>query len=314
MMNLDNQIYKYKLKYSKNIEEDPDVVKNRIKVIKKYQKQLNYLFTVPKIVQKTPEWYKARENMISASDFAQALNKGKFGTQKQLIIKKVNPVDDFKSNMFFIWGNMFEQAACDIYSLLNNKIKIHDFGLIKHKNLDFFGASPDGISDIGIMLEIKCPLKRKITPDSDVPIQYYYQIQGQLEVCELDECDYFECAFSMYNNFEDFSIDLENIRGIILKKDGKFIYSPVYDKNETNDDWIDTQTNYDEIRCWKLDVYNLKRVYKDPVFLKENLTELKKIWDKICRYRNDSEAFEIEIKKSFRIDTEKLTGYIFRED
>jgi hypothetical protein len=37
------------------------------------------------------------------------------------------------------------------------------------------------------MLEIKCPFRRRIT--GEVPLQYYYQIQGQLE-----------CEFSKYFN------------------------------------------------------------------------------------------------------------------
>ena len=152
--------------------------------------QLQKLLEIPKIVQKSEEWYRARENMISASDFAQALGKGKFGNQNQLIQKKCDPVDESAfslTNPFFKWGNMFESVACDIYSSVN-KANSHEFGLLKHPVHKFFGASPDGISDDGVMLEIKCPLKRKI--GGDVPTQYYYQIQGQLDVCGLEECDY----------------------------------------------------------------------------------------------------------------------------
>jgi hypothetical protein len=45
------------------------------------------------------------------------------------------------------------------------------------------------------MLEIKCPWRRRIV-EGDVPTQYYYQIQAQLAVCGLTECDFFECEFA----------------------------------------------------------------------------------------------------------------------
>jgi putative phage-type endonuclease len=323
MDDLDMIIVKNNYNLKKVVDIDIDKLKARLKVIKKYQKQLKILQTIPVIVQKTDEWFKARENMISASDFAQALNEGKFGTQKQLIMKKVKPTDDFKSNMFFEWGNLFESVASDIYSVIHNNIKIYDFGLIKHPKLDFFGASPDGISELGIMLEIKCPLRRKIIPGGDVPLQYYYQIQGQLDVCELNECDYFECEFILYSNYADFYNDNESIKGIILKKNNVSEYSKVYTKNIKYDNWSDDRP-YDEMKCWRLNAYNLKRVHRDPIFLKEKLSALKIIWDNIVRYRINETDFTLEVLKSINIDTEllieptnnmrpKLTGYLFRD-
>ena len=47
------------------------------------------------------------------------------------------------------------------------------------------GASPDGITDDGVMVEIKCPPKRKFT--KTVPPHYKMQVLGQLEVCNLDD-------------------------------------------------------------------------------------------------------------------------------
>ena len=40
------------------------------------------------------------------------------------------------------------------------------------------------------MVEIKCPPRRKFT--KTVPSHYWMQVQGQLEVCGLDECDFFQ--------------------------------------------------------------------------------------------------------------------------
>ena len=149
------------------------------------------------VTQRTPEWYAARQTMITASDIAQALGCAKFGTQKDFFKKKCGlpaeqtPFDPTVPPLK--WGVMFEPVAGAIYSALNGGLKVHEFGLLRHPTVPFLGASPDGITEDGVMLEIKCPWRRKI--DGTVPLQYYYQIQGQLAVCGLDECDYFECEF-----------------------------------------------------------------------------------------------------------------------
>lgn len=263
--------------------------------------QVQKLLNIPKIEQKTKEWYDARNNLITASDFAQALGHGKFGSQKQLIEKKV-VIEEYKAikNIFFEWGNLFEQVACDVYSYMK-KVHVNEFGLIRHPVHSFFGASPDGITDDGIMLEIKCPFKRKIT--GDIPLQYYYQIQGQLDVCELNECDYFECEFLKFTDYDEYKAAYKGGKytGSIIEKPNKGnIYSKVYiDLCEINDNGNSNEKTV----YWILEKYFLKRVIKDESFIKEKLLQLEKVWNKILYYRENPEKFKMEIKKSIIIDT-----------
>lgn len=268
--------------------------------------QLKKLLKIPIIEQKTQEWYDARNNLITASDFAQALGEGKFGTAKQLIEKKVCIDNESKpiKNMFFEWGNLFEPVACSVYAAMHNT-KVHEFGLIKHPVYDYFGASPDGITDDGIMLEIKCPFKRKIT--GDIPKQYYYQIQGQLDVCGLDECDYFECELKKYENYDEYKSTYETDENkgkwcgsIAISKDGQKTYSDcskelICEMNDSDDK---------DICYWILHKYFLKRVNKDPQFVQEKLKELKQVWDKILYYRKNRDKFDIEVKNTINLETE----------
>ena len=295
------------------------------------QEQLQKLLKVPRIVQKSEEWYKARENMISASDFAQALGKGKFGTQNQLIQKKCEPVNESAfslTNPFFKWGNMFESVACDIYSSMND-VFIYEFGLIKHPVHEFFGASPDGISNLGIMLEIKCPLKRKI--GGEVPTQYYYQIQGQLDVCGLEECDYFECEFVQEYNESTFKKEINHFEfsGVIFEDiDVKFTYSPLFKKGgdykKIIQEFLDSRDkNHIKTILWHLKKSHTVRVKRDDAFLKENFIELEKVWNKIIYYRKNKDKYIIEILNKVDImDTEtlyekevikKLAGYSIQD-
>jgi putative phage-type endonuclease len=286
--------------------------------------------------QRSEEWYNARKNMITASDMAQALNEGKFGNQKELMIKKINNLRNIKEENKSIeyiaplqWGIKYEDVACSIYESKNNT-KIIEFGLLKHYNKDitYFGASPDGISELGVMLEIKCPYKREI--NGVIPNQYYYQIQGQLDVCNLEECDYLECKFVEYKTEEDFindkikeTLNLDNInslnenkreKGIIIcyknidetKMEYKYLYSNLNDSEEEMITWkknkimnFDIDTDY-EINYWKLDRYEVQRVKRDKKFIKEKLDQINLLWKKIEYYSN-SDNYE-EYKKDILLN------------
>ena len=93
-----------------------------------------------------------------------------------------------------------------------NNLEIIEFGLIPHPDFTIFGASPDGICSndsldefVGRMLEIKCPPKRKFT--KTVPKHYWYQMQGQLECCNLEECDFLQVKICEYDSFDDYVKD-----------------------------------------------------------------------------------------------------------
>ena len=66
------------------------------------------------------------------------------------------------------------------------------------------------------MLEIKCPPKRKFT--KTVPKHYWYQMQGQLECCNLEECDFLQVKFSEYLNNNIFYGDYDEIRKVLGEK------------------------------------------------------------------------------------------------
>jgi putative phage-type endonuclease len=330
------------------IAESPltiNYIYNRIYNIFSYQQNLYILKLQPLLVQRTQPWYNARHTMITASDLAQALGKGKFGSQKDFLIKKINSahnitINDTSSSMYMpplIWGSKFEIVATQLYSKRNSGVNINEFGLLHHYNkndVPYFGASPDGISDLGIMLEIKCPYKRIIT--GVIPEQYYYQIQGQLEVCNLNECDYLECKFSLYQSLSDFKEDTyfqdnehyaNNIftkdlseKGVIISywttnyDDIKYLYSPPYSTTQDIEDWIlQTLNTFDihinhKIEYWRLDQYFCKRVYRDNTF-NDNKKYIQFLWNKISFYKlpENKNLFIKDILKS-----RKKTIYDFK--
>lgn len=295
-------------------------VKDRVSKHKQWAQTVEKLASLPQVEQRSEEWYQMRWDLITASDLAQSLGSGKFGTQKDFYIKKCDPATARASLPDcppLVWGIKYEPVAASIYERLHNT-KLHEFGLLRHPDFHFIGASPDGITIDGIMVEIKCPYARK--PKPEVPTQYYYQIQSQLDVCNLDECDYFECRFKEYANEGDFLADTHTDhpqkmlscggfdKGIIIeKKDGTYEYC-----SETELDaalkWVKKSKNSTtkKVTYWYLDSVNLIRVYRDVDFIHHQYEKARRVWDNVLKYRSDSQLFKNEVildNKNCQVDS-----------
>ncbi len=284
------------------------------------REKLKQLLSRPGIAQRTPEWYEAREGLITASDVAQALGDSKFGTQKQFFQKKCRSPDQrvpFDASCPPLkWGVMFEPVAQQIYSRLNLGIFVHEFGLLRHSTIEFLGASPDGITDLGVMVEIKCPWRRKILDkgtdgEAFVPTQYYHQIQAQLEVCDLDECDYFECEFTEVAEGPS-SIDWSNVsdvgeRGLLYELQqqkqqtisSSYVYAPLGASLDELRLWGDAvEASASSLGAsaiiphwWVLSKHQTVRVHRDREFVSDMIRNLNNVWDRVVSYRNDHESY-----------------------
>ena len=171
--------------------------------------KVKMLQELPQPEQRSQEWYDMRYNMITASDVGTIIGYNKYQRPKDVILKKCGH-GKFKGNIYTLHGQKFEPVATSLYESRYNATVI-EFGLIQHPKISFIGASPDGITDEGIMVEIKCPYTRAINGDImyEKTLSYYAQIQIQLEVCDLNICDFWECQFDIrgYNTFVDYLDD-----------------------------------------------------------------------------------------------------------
>jgi hypothetical protein len=108
------------------------------------------------------------------------------------------------------WGHKYEPVSIQLYET-KYETKVSDFGCIPHNTLDFLAASPDGINTLesspryGRMLEIKNIVNRDI--DGNPKMEYWIQMQLQMEVCNLNECDFFETRFKEYADEEAYVAD-----------------------------------------------------------------------------------------------------------
>ena len=187
-------------------------IKDKYKTISRLKLQMNKLQALELPEQRSKEWYDLRRGMLTASSLACALGEDHFKSRDELILEKAEDKEKpFVPNPITEWGVKYEEIATKFYESLNN-VEIIEFGLIPHPNFTIFGASPDGICSndsppeyVGRMLEIKCPPKRKFT--KTVPKHYWYQMQGQLECCDLEECDFLQVKLQEYDSFDDYCRD-----------------------------------------------------------------------------------------------------------
>lgn len=138
--------------------------------------------------QRSQEWLNQRSLMITASDIAAVLGINPYESPEDVMYKKCG-FKRFSGNEYTSHGNLYEPVARDKYAALYNET-VHEIGLVPHPDYPWLGGSPDGITESGKLIEIKCPPKRKI--DGKVPKYYLPQIQILLEILNLEECDFID--------------------------------------------------------------------------------------------------------------------------
>jgi len=104
-------------------------------------------------------------------------------------------------------GQKYEPVSVMIYEDMYNT-KVGEFGCIRDRKYSFLGASPDGINidptnpRFGRMLEIKNVTTREI--DGVPKLEYWIQMQLQMRVCDLYECDFLETKFVEYESAQEY--------------------------------------------------------------------------------------------------------------
>ena len=305
---------------------------NRDKVLFERKMKLTNLKKLKLPEQRSEEWYALRKKILTASSIASALDKCYFTSRDELLLGKIEE-QPFEPNPITEWGVKYEDVAIMFYEELYN-IKVLDFGLVPHPVFDIFGASPDGICDdignddyIARMVEIKCPPKRKFT--KTVPEHYWMQIQGQLEVCDLDECDFFQVKLEEYESFEEYCKDIFEIDGTIQNGrtvlnfpkgvvatyliDGGYVYDycPLNKSDQEIIDWVKYHKENDindtkkseklfEIKYWRIERYETTLVMRDEKWWNNIIGDILKFYKDLEFYKKDNhvEILKEKIEKS----------------
>lgn len=296
--------------------------------IEKITNIIEYLKNKPQPEQKTEEWYKFRNNTLTASNIWKA-----FGTQSvinQLIYEKCNPNSPStlsKANSSLDtpmhWGNKYEPLSVMVYENKYNT-KIGEFGCILHDKYDFIAASPDGINidktskRYGRMLEIKNIVNREI---NGIPkLEYWIQMQIQMEVCNLNECDFLETRFVEYETKEDFDNDgtfnysqNNKLKGVIMmfNKDDSplYIYPPLNLSEEELEKWEEeTMEKHNQLVWvkniyWKLETLSCVLVLRNKEWFKQAIHTLNDVWEIIKREKIEGSSHRAPKRKGVKRKT-----------
>ena len=262
---------------------------------------------IPQFEQRSQEWYDLRKGMITASDIATVINDNPYQKPITVLRKKCGLDDKFVGNKFTEWGVKYEEIANMIYSIDYNTTVI-EFGLIQHPYISFLGASPDGITPDGVMLEIKCPYVRELKPEIEhggVPHYYWIQVQIQLEVCNLEYCDFQQCKLYEYENKDEYISDnFDGYKGCVVNQrignnKLKYIYPPSLKMSDDElNEWLKQYENEDDyfVTWWKLTNMLYTRLQRDREWFTEKLPILEEFWKDILYYRRHGND-EIKPKK-----------------
>ena len=294
----------YNLTKHPHMEQIEDIVNTQDNTkttsIEYYTKIIEYLRTRPQPPQRTDAWYKFRHNLITASNAYKAFESQ--SSINQLIYEKCQPLKTAETDSFsyvnvkspFHWGQKYEPVSVLLYEEIF-KTKVEDFGCIQHDKYSCIGASPDGINVdpssplYGRMLEIKNVVSREIT---GIPKnEYAIQMQLQMEVCNLDECDFLETKFVEYGSETEFYNDVSDTKakGVIVYfvRESKpfYVYKPlnILSRDDIESWEQETMEKYVDLVWiqniyWRLDVLSCILVKRDKLWFESHIGQLEKVW------------------------------------
>jgi len=327
---------------AQQVQQMVSVCEERVARKQKVAQIVESLKTLVLPEQRSAEWFEMRKGVLTASSLADALGKGHFNTRESLLIDKTSTVPKpFFSSPIMEWGVRYEHVATLYYEFLN-KLSIVDFGLVPHPTFPIFGASPDGICDtdspepyVGRMLEIKCPPKRQFT--HEVPGHYWMQVQGQLETCDLEECDFFQVKLEEYLDINEYADDVcrndkgriregysstEHPKGVLLTFESRddrekpvftYRYPPLFLSLKELLVWKeDTIATYTEPyqrqvdTWWRIERYECTLVLRDVAWWRETMPQIIDFWDDVLHFRKVGNHSLVE-KKEARKQKRKIS-------
>jgi len=314
----------YIIKDSSNKSINLTINFNKIKI------QLHYLKNIVQVEQRSNEWYIFRSSTLTASNIYKIFQSDY--SQSQLIIEKSEPIDINKFKVTNLssplhWGQKYEPVSILYYEHLNNT-KVSQFGCIPHAKYSYIAASPDGIvcdesSELyGRMIEIKNVVSREI--NSIPKMEYWIQMQLQMEVCNLNECDFLETKFTEYLNEQEFIEDVSCLfpRGFIMQfyDSGQVYYEyPPFTLNNIVDDtyinWTNEQLKKNSSKTyvsniyWKLEVVSCVLVLRNNLWFKNALPYIEIFWNNLVKERDSGEyKARLSTKQKLKRDHDKLTS------
>ena len=286
--------------------------------------------------QQSKEWFIFRREGLSASDLYKALDTQ--AKQNQLILSKCLPIDfnkKFSTNINSAChnGHRYEPLSIMHYEKDFNTT-VGEFGCIRHQTHKFLRASPDGINidpknlRYGRLVEVKIPTSREI--DGIPEKAYCVQMQLQMEVWDLDECDFLETTFKEYETEEEFRNDGESFthrensmrKGVVIQffhnSKPHYEYPPVDINEKEFDDWYDEileqnkEMTYIKNIYWYLKDYSCILVPRNRKWFNHVFPKLQHLWNTVLQERETGYEHRRPKKKNKKITKSEAENIVIK--
>ena len=248
----------------------------------------------PQVPQRTAAWYAQGKGVLTASEFAKLLGSPR--AVSQLVLSKVpSSMGPAQTNRLacmtcemgpFDWGIRFEPV---VKQILVEKwgLEIAEAGRILHATDKHIAASPDGIilaatdsARVGRLLEIKCPITRVI--GGEVPYEYWCQMQVQMEVTGIDECEYVEVKL---DSIHGSNTDLSGVTHgslWLLQHPASCIMQYAYTETE-----MSAFVGYEVVEKipWRLNQMHSATITRDRGWFQNTMEQRQGFWEQVERAR-----------------------------
>jgi putative phage-type endonuclease len=153
------------------------------------------------VVQGTDEWKRARAGLVTASRVSDVLAKTKSGPAAsrknyaaEIIVERLTgtPQERGFVSTEMRWGTEHEPDARSMYEW-ERDVSVEQVGFVIHDELEYCGASPDGLVGTTGAVEIKCPGTAQhiaLLEGGKIDSRYVAQMQWVMFVTGRQWCDY----------------------------------------------------------------------------------------------------------------------------
>jgi hypothetical protein len=297
---------------------------------------IHALMNRPQTTQRSESWYEQFKNQLTASEFSKiSASPRERGT---LVLQKAGKIDlsgrsshvpTYRDSMVaFDWGICLEPVVKQILEH-DWDAQIQDVGRFDHPTDSRLAASPDGVllqcgkypEKAGHLVEIKCPKSRKI--GVKLPLEYFYQMQLQMEVTGVRACEYVEMKFDLISEVaaaaEPEKVAAAKLAGKAIlvglfseeKQEwlpSKYVYGPVGDLAWKPELGLNEQTL--EISVWLCHGWHHETVLRDEAWFASLMPKIDSFWEDVAK----AKAGEFVLPESTRKRKEKVVECLLKDD
>lgn len=156
------------------------------------------------IEQRTPEWHEQRKGRVTGSMVGAILGLSPYMTRgdamRVMVREALGAEREFQGNVATEYGSHHEAGALVEFQL-ETGVTVQPAPFVAYE--DWLGASPDGYTSDGGLIEVKCPYSlrddpapsfKPIGPNEDEQPHYYAQMQVQMHVTGMAHCHFWQWA------------------------------------------------------------------------------------------------------------------------